>query len=49
MWPTKEDLEEIKEYESVAYPYTIQELMTRVEEKKKEEQAVLKARYILFS
>jgi len=49
MWPTREDLEEIKEYESVAYPYTIQELMTRVEEKKKEEQAVLKARYILFS
>ena len=49
MWPTREDLEEIKVYESVAYPYTIQELMTRVEEKKKEEQAVLKARYVLFS
>ena len=46
MWPTREELEEIKEYESVAYPYTIQELMARVEEKKKEEQAVLKARYI---
>ena len=49
MWPTREDLDEIREYESVAYPYTIQELMTRVEEKKQEEQAVLKARYILFS
>jgi hypothetical protein len=49
MWPTREDLEEIKEYENVAYPYNIQELMTRVEEKKKEEQALLKARYILFS
>jgi hypothetical protein len=49
MWPTRADLEEIKEYESVAYPYTIQELMTRVVEKKREEQAVLKARYILFS
>lgn len=44
MWPTREELEEIKEYESVAYPYTIQELMTRVEEKKKEEQELLKAR-----
>jgi hypothetical protein len=44
MWPTREDLEEIKEYESVAYPYTIQELMMRVENKKKEEQAALKAR-----
>jgi hypothetical protein len=49
MWPTREELEEIKEYESVAYPYTIQELMTRVEEKKKEEQELLKARYISFS
>jgi hypothetical protein len=49
MWPTREELEEIKEYESVAYPYTIQELMARVEEKKTEEQELLKARYILFS
>jgi hypothetical protein len=44
MWPTREELEEIKEYESVAYPYTIQELMTKVENRKKEEQAALKAR-----
>lgn len=44
MWPTREELEEIKEYERVAYPYTIQELMARVENKKKEEQAALKAR-----
>jgi hypothetical protein len=46
LWPTREDLEEIKEYESVAYPYTIQELITRVKEKEREEQAALKARYI---
>jgi hypothetical protein len=44
MWPTREELEEIKEYESVAYPYTIQELITRVETKKREEQETLKAR-----
>jgi hypothetical protein len=47
MWPTREELEEIKEYESVAYPHTIQELIRKVEEKKKEEQAILKARYVL--
>ena len=46
LWPTREDLEEIKEYESVAYPYAIQELITRVKEKEREEQAALKARYI---
>lgn len=44
MWPTREELEEVKEYESVAHPYTIQELMARVESKKKEEQEALKAR-----
>lgn len=44
MWPNREELEEIKEYESVAYPYTIQELVARVEDKKKEEQEALKAR-----
>lgn len=44
MWPTREELEEMKEYQSVAYPYTIQELMTRAETKKKEEQEALKAR-----
>lgn len=48
MWPTREEIEETKEYESVAYPYTIQELMTKVEEKNKEEQALLKARYVCY-
>lgn len=49
MWPTREEMEETKEYESVAYPYTIQELMTKTEEKKKEEQAKFKARYVMFA
>lgn len=44
MWPTREELEEMKEYESVAYPYTIQELMRIAETKRKEEQEALKAR-----
>jgi hypothetical protein len=44
MWPTREELEEIKEYESVAHPYTIQDLIKRVENKKLEERAALKAR-----
>lgn len=35
MWPTKSDLEEIKEYESVAYPHTIQELIEKANAAKK--------------
>lgn len=48
MWPTREEIEETKEYESIAYPYTIQEQMSKVEEKKKEDLALLKARYVCY-
>ncbi|XP_066603273.1 large ribosomal subunit protein mL64-like isoform X2 [Prorops nasuta] len=33
-WPTKEELEDAKEYEKIAYPISIQEAMKMVEEKK---------------
>lgn len=37
-WPTSEDLENIKEYERVAYPLTIQEMFTNATEQLKKEQ-----------
>ncbi|XP_075234349.1 growth arrest and DNA damage-inducible proteins-interacting protein CRIF [Lycorma delicatula] len=39
MWPTKEDIKERKEYESVAYPFTIQEMVRNQISKKEAEEA----------
>ncbi|XP_047545792.1 growth arrest and DNA damage-inducible proteins-interacting protein 1 [Vanessa atalanta] len=36
-WPTREELKEKKEFESVAYPYTIKEVMDSVEIKRQEQ------------
>lgn len=33
-WPTKEEIEDAKEYEKVAYPLTIQEVWKEIEDKK---------------
>ncbi|XP_069702239.1 large ribosomal subunit protein mL64 [Periplaneta americana] len=44
MWPTKADLEEMKEYESVAHPDTIHELIRKAKEKRKQEEDAMKAR-----
>ncbi|KAL4707473.1 hypothetical protein ACJJTC_000117 [Scirpophaga incertulas] len=35
-WPTNEDIEETLEYESVAYPFTIKEMMAMAAQKRKE-------------
>ncbi|PSN30352.1 hypothetical protein C0J52_25490 [Blattella germanica] len=44
MWPTKEDLEDMKEYERVAHPLTLQEMVQKEEQRRKEEQDKIKAR-----
>ena len=44
MWPTKEDLEDIKEYERVAYPDTFEEMLKKLELKKREEEIAIKER-----
>ncbi|CAK1544749.1 unnamed protein product [Leptosia nina] len=36
-WPSKLDIEEKQEYEAVAYPFTIKEMMTMVAEKREQE------------
>ena len=36
-WPTKSEIEDQKEYERLAYPYTIQEQWKQIEDKKREE------------
>ncbi|KAK2588475.1 hypothetical protein KPH14_004458 [Odynerus spinipes] len=43
-WPTVEEVEDMKEYERVAYPHSIQEEWTRIEKKNKEEAEAIKAR-----
>lgn len=37
-WPTKQEIEERKEYEVVAFPYTIREVMDAAAVKRREEQ-----------
>lgn len=37
-WPSKQDIQEKLEYESVAYPFTIQEMMENAAKNRREEQ-----------
>lgn len=43
-WPTKQDIEDSKEYESVAFPFTIQQMMETAAQKRKEEQHKIEQR-----
>ncbi|XP_047364010.1 uncharacterized protein LOC124954721 [Vespa velutina] len=43
-WPTPEEVEDMKEYERVAYPYSIQEEWARIEEEKRQKAEAIKAR-----
>ncbi|KAF7386432.1 hypothetical protein HZH68_013564 [Vespula germanica] len=43
-WPTPEEVEDMKEYERVAYPYSIQEEWDRIEEKNRKEAEAIRAR-----
>lgn len=43
-WPTKQDIEDRKEYESVAFPYTIQQMMETAAQKRREEQQKIEQR-----
>ncbi|CAK9818090.1 hypothetical protein ANTPLA_LOCUS9624 [Anthophora plagiata] len=44
LWPTREEIEERKEYEKIAYPLGVQERLQKIKEKKKEEEEALMAR-----
>lgn len=43
-WPTREEVEDMKEYERVAYPHSIQEEWAKIKEKNENEAAAIKAR-----
>ncbi|KAL2751440.1 growth arrest and DNA damage-inducible proteins-interacting protein 1 [Vespula maculifrons] len=43
-WPTPEEVEDMKEYERVAYPYSIQEEWDRIKEKNRKEAEAIRAR-----
>lgn len=43
-WPTKEEVEDAKEYESTAYPQTLEEMWTTIAEKKRQETERIRAR-----
>lgn len=43
-WPTPEEVDDMKEYERVAYPYSIQEEWARIEEKNIKNAEAIKAR-----
>lgn len=43
-WPTPEEVEDMKEYERTAYPYSIQEEWARAEERNKKKAEEIKAR-----
>ncbi|XP_013186977.2 large ribosomal subunit protein mL64 [Amyelois transitella] len=43
-WPTKDEIKEKLEYEAVAYPFTIKEMMEAAAEKRKEEQLAIEKR-----
>jgi len=45
MWPTKKDLEEQLDYERIAYPYTIQEVVENCKARRQEEQDYIVKRY----
>ncbi|KAL0839904.1 hypothetical protein ABMA28_016523 [Loxostege sticticalis] len=43
-WPSKKEIQEKLEYESVAFPFTIKEMMDAAAQKKREEQEVIEKR-----
>ncbi|CAH0721421.1 unnamed protein product, partial [Brenthis ino] len=43
-WPTKQEIEERKEYEAIAFPYTIPEVMASVAQTRKEEKIKIQQR-----
>ncbi|XP_049865638.1 growth arrest and DNA damage-inducible proteins-interacting protein 1 [Pectinophora gossypiella] len=43
-WPSKKDIQDTLEYESVAYPFTIQEMMASAAQKRKEAQLQIEQR-----
>ncbi|CAK1578833.1 unnamed protein product [Parnassius mnemosyne] len=43
-WPTKQEIQERQEYEAVAFPYTIKEMMDAAAQRKKEEQLKIEQR-----
>lgn len=43
-WPSKQDIQEKLEYESVAFPYTIQQMMQMAAEKRKAQQLKIETR-----
>lgn len=45
-WPTSKEVEDMKEYESLAHPLNIQERLREIKEKKKIEEEAILARYI---
>lgn len=45
-WPSPEEVEDMKEYESLAHPLNIQERLREIKEKKKMEEEAILARYI---
>lgn len=44
LWPDRSDLDYIREYESVAHPYTIQEMVSKARQRKAEEERAVQAR-----
>lgn len=48
LWPSEEQIEDAKEYERVAYPLSIQECWTKIEQEKQEKAAQMRARFYKF-
>lgn len=46
LWPTREEIEEQKEYEKIAFPLGVQERLQKIKEKKQKDEEALMARYI---
>lgn len=46
-WPTKEDIEDTKEYESIAYPKSLKESMKEIEQRKIDEAIKKRKRCLL--
>lgn len=44
MWPTKNELEDMREYERIAYPYTIQEVVSKRFQEKQAREARIRER-----
>ena len=46
-WPTQEDVEDAKEYERVAYPFSLQESWKQIEKKKQAAAEEIRLRYFI--